>query len=246
MSDNGARGVIIKQSDYGEGHRMLSIFTEDMGIVKAVSYGAKKLKSRQAASSQVLSWGEFELYESGRDISTLKSVNVIDGFFPISEDIKKLSLCTYLFDITYAMLGEGNPDNRLLKILLNTLYALAYRDEPIMKIKSVYELKLMSVEGYEPNLGACGVCGSNQLCAVDLSKGAVVCSACASKDCVPLNEGVYRALNHIVRMPDKKMLSFTGNDVLFEMLGKISEGYLLTQADRRFDSLEYFKAILEC
>ena len=115
-----------------------------------------------------------------------------------------------------------------------------------MKIKSVYELKLMSVEGYEPNLGACGVCGSNKLCAFDLSKGAVVCSACASKDCVPLNEGVYRALNHIVRMPDKKMLSFTGNDVLFEMLGKISEGYLLTQADRRFDSLEYFKAILEC
>ena len=246
MSDNTTKGVIIKQSDYGEGHRMLSIFTEDMGIIKAVSYGAKKLKSRQAASSQVLSWGEFELYESGRDISTLKNVNVIDGFFPVSEDIKKLSLCNYLFDITYAMLGEGNPDNRLLKILLNTLYALAYRDESIIKIKSVYELKLMSVEGYEPVLDRCGVCGIGEVSAFDLSKGTVVCSSCKGKDCVPISEGVYRAMNYIVRMPDKKMLSFTGNDILFEKLGMISEGYLLTQADRKFDSLAYFKSILEC
>lgn len=243
MSENGTRGIIIKQSDYGEGHRMLSIFTENAGIIKAVSYGAKKLKSRQAASSQVLCWGEFELYESGRDICTLKNVNVIDGFFPISEDIKKLALCTYLFDITYAMLGEGNPDMRLLKVLLNSLYALAYRDEDIMKVKSVYELKLMSIEGYEPHILNCGVCGSNELRAFDFEKGCVVCGGCATKSGVVLSESVYRALQYIVRSPDKKMLSFTGNDILFERLGEISEKYLLTQADRSFLSLDYFKAI---
>lgn len=246
MSENRARGVIIKQSDYGEGHRILNIFTENAGIIKAVSYGAKKLKSRQAASSQVLCWGEFELYESGRDICTLKNVNVIDGFFPISYDIKKLALCTYLFDITYAMLGEGNPDDRLLKVLLNSLYALAYRDEDIMKVKSVYELKLMSVEGYEPNISGCGVCGSNELRAFDLEKGTVVCGGCATKSSIVISESVYRAMEHIVRSSDKKMLSFTGNDILFEKLGEISEKYLLTQADRSFSSLNYFKSIMDC
>ena len=33
MSNITARGIIIKQSDYGEGHRMLSIFTEEYGIM---------------------------------------------------------------------------------------------------------------------------------------------------------------------------------------------------------------------
>ena len=39
MAEIRARGIIIKQSDYGEGHRMLTVFTEEYGIVKAaVSY----------------------------------------------------------------------------------------------------------------------------------------------------------------------------------------------------------------
>ena len=36
MAEIRARGIIIKQSDYGEGHRMLTVFTEEYGIVKAV------------------------------------------------------------------------------------------------------------------------------------------------------------------------------------------------------------------
>ena len=55
MAEVRARGVIIKQSDYGEGHRMLTVFTEEYGIVKAVSYGVKKTKSK-SASSLILSF----------------------------------------------------------------------------------------------------------------------------------------------------------------------------------------------
>lgn len=244
MADIRAKGVIIKQNDYGEGHRIIHIFAEGMGIVKAVGYGAKKAKSRQAASSQFLCWGNFELYESGRDMLTLKNVDVIDGFFPLSEDITKLSLCTYISDITYAMLGLDNPDDRLLKVFLNTLYALAYRNEPVLKIKSVYELKLMSIEGYEPETERCGMCGANRVAAFDLSKGMTVCGSCTGKNSVGMSEGVYRALRYIVHSPDKKMLSFSGNDILFEKLNELSEGYVLTQSDRKFPSLAYFKTML--
>ena len=244
MSDIRTKGVIIKQSDYGEGHRILHIFTEGMGIIKAVSYGAKKVKSRNAASSQFLCWGEVELYESGREIATLKSINVIDGFMPISEDIKKLALCTYLSDITHAMLGLNNPDDRLLKVFLNTLYALAYRDEDILKIKSVYELKLMSIEGYAPETEKCGVCGEKSVLAFDTAKGVMVCHSCAGRDSIKISESVYKALRFIVYSPDKKMLSFTGNDVLYEKLGELSEKYLLTHSDREFKSLSYFKNIM--
>ena len=31
MAEIRARGIIIKQSDYGEGHRMLTVFTEEYG-----------------------------------------------------------------------------------------------------------------------------------------------------------------------------------------------------------------------
>ncbi len=238
-----AKGVIIKQTDYGEGNRIINIFAENMGIIKAVSYGAKKAKSRRAASSQFLCWGEFELMPGGGEMMTLKNIDLADGFLPIGEDIVKLSLCVYLSDITYAMLGMNNADNRLLRVFLNTLYALAYRNEPTLKVKSVYELKLMTIEGYAPETDKCGVCGSPSVARFDAQKGTMLCKNCAHGGTV-MNEGVYKALRYIVHSDDRKMLSFIGNDSLYEQLGEISEKYVLTHADRSFKSLGYFKAML--
>lgn len=244
MADIRAKGIIIKQHDYGEGHRMISVFAEELGIIKAVGYGAKRVKSGKAASSQFLCFGEFEL-TGGGEIMTLKNVNVSDSFYAVTEDIKKLALCSYFADITYAMLGECNPDDRLLRVFLNTIYALAYREENIMKIKSVYELKLMSIEGYAPRTDCCGVCGK-AASAFDLSRGCVVCGNCAGHDCLKLNEGVYRALRYVVGSDDRKMLSFTGNDELYKQLGELSERYFLMHNDRKFSSLDYFKLMAEC
>lgn len=241
-----ARGVIIKQSDYGEGHRMLSIFTEEYGIIKAVSYGVKKAISKAAASSQFLCYGDFDLYNAAnKDIMTVNSIDTIDGFFPISEDIKKLSLCVYLSDITYSILGMNNQDERLLHIFLNCLYALAYKDEAAEKIKMVYELKLMCVGGYMPAVHNCASCGSGEVFAFDLLKGGMVCRGCGGKYLVKMDKNLYRAIDYIISCEDKKMLSFNASEELTERLAKLTEQYVSLQLDRHFPSLDYYKAMLD-
>lgn len=232
-------GLIIKQNDYGEGHRRLSIFTESYGIIKAVSYGAKKQKRSSAASSQLLCFGEFELYLSGRDFANVNSIDVKESFAPVSEDILKLSLCAYLLDITYAMIGEGNPDPHILRTLLNILYAMAYRDEPLQKLKAVYELRLMTLGGYMPDLSACG-CGRKSDI-FDFDKGSMACAKCRSKNSVRLNESIYRAMKFITTAEDKRLLSFTASEELLETLGEIAEKYLMAHIERDFQSLGYYK-----
>lgn len=233
-------GLIIKQNDYGEGHRRLSIFTSSYGIIQAVSYGVKRQKKKSAASSQFLCYGEFDLYLSNRDFATVNSIDVKETFAPITEDIVKLSLCTYLADITYAMLGQNNADERMLKVLLNAIYALAYRNENAEKVKAVYELKLMSIGGYMPNLTIC-TCGNDDILAFDFSKGSVVCESCKTANSKMLTSGVHKALYYIVNAPDKRMLSFAGNDELYCEIAKITEKYFLTHIDREFQSLGYYK-----
>ena len=236
------QGLIIKQNDYGEGNRRLSIFTPNYGIISAVSYGAKRQKKNSAALSQFLCFGEFELYLSNRDFANVNSINVTEAFLPITEDIVKLSLCAYLADITYAMLGGNNPDERLLKTLLNTIYALAYRDEQPDKVKAVYELRLMALEGYMPNLGVCG-CGREDTDAFDPDRGSMVCPGCHGKNSIPVSVGVYKAMHYIIMAEDKRLFSFTGNEMLFEELGRLAERYLLTHIDKSFSSLDYYKRI---
>ncbi len=243
MSDITARGIIIRQSDYGEAHRLLSIFTEDLGIIKASKFGAKSTKNRDSASSQFLCYGDFNLYPSGKDIYNINSISAKDSFFPVCEDIKKLSLCNYLADITYAVLGMNNPDKRLLSVFLNCIYALSYKNEPCQKVKTVYELKLMTIGGYMPNLSEC-ICSSDKLFGFDVDRGSVVCENCKTKNTLPLTKNTYNALWYIINCDDKKLLSFNGNDKLYEALDTISEQYVKTHLDKEFKSLDYYKSML--
>lgn len=240
MDDLVFRGVIIKQSNYGEAHRLLSIFTENDGIIKAVRYGIRGKKTSNAAAFQMLCYGDFKLRPSRGDIMTAVSADIADGFYPVSEDIVKLSLLTYLADITYAMLGEGNPDKRILSLFLNTVYAAAYRDEPYLKLKAVYELKLMCAAGFMPQVGGCGICGAPAEY-FSPSKGTVVCREHHSAEAMKMTPGAAALIRHIISVPDKRMLAFAARDEAnYKELCHITERYVSVQADKDFKSLKYF------
>lgn len=237
------RGIILKQNNYGEAHRILTILTRDDGIVKAVRYGVRGKKASNAAAFQVMCYGDFKLRPSRGELMTAVSADIIDGFYPVSEDILKLSLLTYLADITYTLLGENNPDSRVLSLFLNTVYAASYRDENIMKIKSVYELKLMCAAGFMPYLGAVCECGRNAEC-FSPARGTIVCASCRKKGDIALHSTVLSMMRYIVGCEDKKMMSFSVNDEkLYDELSSVTEKYVSVQCEREFDSLAYFKAM---
>ena len=111
------RGVIIKQSDYGEGNRILNIFTKEQGIIRAVLYGAKSPKNRNGAPAQFLTYADFMLSNSGRDMFTVRSCEPIECFFAIQEDIEKLALCSYFADLSYTLINLNSADENMLNLL---------------------------------------------------------------------------------------------------------------------------------
>lgn len=239
------RGIILKHTSYGDAHRMLWIFTAECGIIKAVRYGVKGKKSSNAAAFQLLSYGDFRLRPSNSDIMTAVGAEVKEGFYPISENIQKLALAAYLCDITYGILGEGNPDPRLLSLLLNALYALAYRDEELLKIKCVYEMKMMCAEGYMPNVASCPVCGGASEY-FRFGTGEAVCRMHHSAEDMKLCGASLALMRYLVSCEDKKMLAFeTKDNDLYVKMNALTEKYISVQCDRTSKQLAYFYSILE-
>ena len=241
------KGLIIKQSDYGEGNRMLTVFTEEFGIIKAVVYGAKSAKGRRAAASQFLTWADFMLFMGKGDVATVNSVTPIESFFPIQEDFEKLSLISYLADITYFAVGQGVPNPPLLKLFLNTLYVCAYKDVSVRKAKAVYELRLASDMGYRPIVTVCAACGEKGLPEYFSSEcGGFICGNCHShlRDDIKISKEVYSVIGYILYSEDKKVFSFDASDEVIKRVGEISEKYLLYRMERDFKTLDYLKKIL--
>ena len=238
------QGIVIKQSDFGESNRIITIFTREFGIIKAVVYGAKSIKSKKGAACQFLTYADFVLSSKNSDLMTVQSVDVIESFYPLREDIEKLSLCVYFADLTYALLNQNSADEAVLSLFLNTVYALCYRDFSQKIIKAVFEMRITSLAGYMPNISECCVCASKEnFLAFSESFGGIVCKNCVHKGDIIITPDVYKAISYIIKSETKRMFSFTISDEVLEKVCEICEKYVMAHTERSFSSLDYYKKI---
>ena len=59
------KGLVIRTVDYKETDRLVTIFTEQKGVVTAMARGARSLKSRKLSSTMQFCYGNFILYGQG-------------------------------------------------------------------------------------------------------------------------------------------------------------------------------------
>lgn len=240
-----AKGLIIKQTDYGEANRMLTIFTDEYGIIKAAAHGAKRSKGKSSAASQFLTYAEFSLYITSGEIWNINSIDTIDSFFPIQEDIEKLSAASYFTDIAYACLDQHNPDTEILRLLLNTVYAMAYKNVSAELAKPVFELRCTALAGFEPVMGCCTTCGrEDELSSFSTEEGGMVCHDCAVSGDLPVYSGAHSMMQYALTADLSKLFSFEVDERIVKQVSYITERYLLRQLDRDFDSLAYYKKIV--
>jgi DNA repair protein RecO (recombination protein O) len=237
-----ARAIVARRADYSESNCMLTLFAEGLGVISACVYAVNSKKSRLRAVSQPLCFAEFLLVKPKGDIYRVESAEIIETFYPISEDIQKLALAGYFLDV----LGDNfsASDTEILGLILNTLYALAYKGIECSLAKAVFELKIMQYSGYEPNLDACIKCGSkDNLEAFDFS-GGTVCTSCKTHGAKDVFPDVADAMRYILKSDTKRLFSFVLPQNAEKNLSQICEGYILSKSEKHYKSLEYYKKII--
>lgn len=238
------KGLIIKSSDYGESSRMITVFTEDMGIISAGVFGAHSKKKGLGASSRIFTYGEFLLKESQGRLRA-EEIAVKEGFFPLCEDIVKLAAAVYFADLAYAAVGTHNKDKGVLRLLLNTIYAMCYNDVDPDTAKTVYELRLAGEGGYLPVLDICAACSCEPDGELyfDIERGGILCHNCRRPDSIKINSAVHLALKYILSADDKRIFAFKSDEKVTDLLSRISEKYISEHLERTFKSLDYYKKI---
>jgi DNA repair protein RecO (recombination protein O) len=148
------RGIVIKEVSTGEADKIITIFTRNQGRISSLVKGGKRPKSKLAAGSQILSYGEFVLY-SGKDMYSVNSCDVIEPFYEIRNDMVKLTYAAHFMDIILELIQENQPSPRLLKLLLNTLHMLAKTQKQPELISCIFEMRAISIAGYAPHVNNC-------------------------------------------------------------------------------------------
>ncbi|MCR4692849.1 MAG: DNA repair protein RecO [Firmicutes bacterium] len=236
------RAIVARRADYSESNCMLTLFAEGLGVISASVYGIKSNKSRMRACCQLLCFAEFVLIKGKGDIYRAESAEIIETFYPISEDVKKLALAGYFLEVIGDSFSAEDPQS--LTLLLNTLYALSYKDIDCAVAKAVFELKIMQYSGYEPNLETCIRCGkAEKLISFDFV-GGTLCRDCSTHFAAGLLPDVKEAMRYILKSDIKRLFSFILPEPAKASLSEICEKYILSKSEKHYKSLEYYKKIM--
>ncbi len=243
-------GIVIRAKSVGD-DRLLTILTRDYGVISAAARGANKPRSRLTSSTELFCYSKLVLFRY-RDSTTVDSAEVEQSFFALRQDITALSLATYIAELCCEMAPpeEAAPD--YLRLLLNTLHLLSRGKKPIWQLKPVFELRLMTMAGFMPDLTGCVTCGVFDVkqggpMRFSIETGALYCPGCDLPEhhAEPIPDGVLSAMRHILYSPFEKLFAFSLPDEGLRDLAQICERYLLRHLQKQYRSLGFFYAVAE-
>jgi DNA repair protein RecO (recombination protein O) len=238
--------VILKGYDYGEADRILTLYTPDAGKLRAIAKGVRRGKSRKAGHLDLFTRSTL-LLARGRQLDIITQAETIETFAPMRTDLWRVSLCHYVAELvdSFSVEGLGNPP--LYATMVLSLRRLASSGNLDLVVRG-FELQLLSLTGYRPQLHRCLACDSviqPQLNRFSAKLGGVLCPECGSADSAapPISVEALKVLRNLqtneaavlqlARLPD---------DVQREMERRLQE-YIVYRLESRPRSLGFLERL---
>lgn len=240
------KGLVLREAQYKDNDKILSVLTQELGLVTVKARGVKRKNSPLRGGCQLLTYSEFTLYErSGYySVNEAEPLNLFSG---LHQNIELLSLGSYFAQLLSCVSDQDQVSPELLSLGLNSLYALDKLKKSQVLVKAAFELRLMALAGYYPELSGCGACGEEGTRFFCFQEGSLLCEDCRRSmplaDGVELSQGVLDAMEHILHCPAKRLFSFTLPEPQLKELGMVTERYLICQLDQSFYALDFYKRL---
>lgn len=178
--------INIKSYNLSESDKIVLMYSREKGLLRGVAKGSKKAKSKLGGRMEMLVANKLMLFK-GRNLDTICQAEALNTFNNLRNDMDKMLYAMYMAEIVANFGTEEDPNSEeIYDVFYRALGAISESSSIIDTLLAVirFQLKMMSVCGYEMQLKSCIGCG----CSLDgdkdiilsLDKGGVFCTNCAS------------------------------------------------------------------
>jgi len=231
-------GLVIKEIAYKDTSKIIDVLTKD-GVYSLIAPGAKKVKSPLFLGTTFLSYSNFVIYEK-ENLSTLKSVDQIDSFKNIMQDITRISAATYLVNLS-TQVYKQNTNSGIYDLLLLGLKKIN-NGLDVLAIVNIIEVKLLKYLGLKIHLDNCVICGGNDIVSLSLDYSGYLCKNCSK---VIMDKKVLKLIKVYDNIDLNKLDSFNVSNDIVHILDKFIDEYYLKYTGLYLNSKKFFKSVLE-
>lgn len=197
MDIDNIRAFVIRAVDYGETSKILTLFSEQKGIISVMSRGVKSPKSKKHNLISLYTEADFELNKRN-DFYYLKDGIIVNSNLEIRSNIKKIYLTQMIFDLVERTIVKNEEEDNIYKLVQKTIIYLSKTDN-LIRLANMFLIKYISMIGFRPILNRCVNCGENNFQRIYFSyeKGGIVCENHFTQNSKILDRDEYVYLNQI-------------------------------------------------
>lgn len=115
------KGLVIKKIDFGEGDRIITVFSENFGKIDLLVKGIRKSKKRDQSSVDLLTLSNFTFYKKG-DNFILNTIDSIEFFYDLKKNIEKLEIVSYILSVINEVVLPGERKKEFFQRIEKALY----------------------------------------------------------------------------------------------------------------------------
>lgn len=238
------KGIVLKSIKLGEADKIVTIFSGSRGKISAVAKGIRRTKSKFGSRLEPFTYAQLLLYE-GRNLDIVTQAEITSSFKEIREDLDRFAFGSAMLDVVNKVSMEREKDEQLFELLLSTLEVLSQSFSHHRLLLLAFDLKLMSVSGYLPELDSCVVCEKQPQGEVNFSfkLGGILCPVCSSADAsaCPISLGDLKALRKLLKKPlsESVKLKVPNPEKTEKFLLGLVQNYLDYHLETKLKSREY-------
>ena len=172
--------IVLKRTDHGEADRLLTLFSPDLGKLRAIAKGARKPSSRKSGHVELFTHTHL-LLAKGRQLDVVTQADTLDAFISLRDNLERVGYAYYLAELVDRFSEEGDAASRgetrpalksslprddaaeenraVFDLLLHSLAALGDAMSNPELLARFFELRLLQYVGYRPQLFNCIHCG---------------------------------------------------------------------------------------
>ena len=188
MSLEKADAVVIRQADFSESSRVVTLFSKEFGKFSALAKGAKRLKGPFDAAIDLLSRCRVVfIRKSSGSLDLLTEARLVSRFTPPGTDITSLYGGYYVADLLNGMTEEYDPAPDIFDLATETLAKLSTTEQDSLTSVVQFEVGILRFSGMLGSLAECNSCGmpvtqsgqpSSKKFSHWVSQGGLLCADC--------------------------------------------------------------------
>ncbi|MGD1701983.1 DNA repair protein RecO [Dapis sp. BLCC M229] len=162
-----ATGINLKAMPLGESDRLLTILTQEYGLIRVVAPGVRKQKSKLGGRSELFVVNQL-LISKGRSLDRINQAETILSYAGLSQNLGKLAAGQYLAELVLHQALSEHPQTELFYLLsehLGRIEQLQHKTDRLWHTQLIAFLAhgiyhLLAIEGIAPQVQMCCATGN--------------------------------------------------------------------------------------